>query len=213
MKPSRPIRRHAAAFCLLALALTFSCRASSPAETMGPLLAGRWYPADAKALASEVDGMMAASPAEAVDEAAVLIVPHAGYQYSGKVAGCGYAALRASSPGVIVILAPSHQARLEGCAVLPADRYGTPLGEVRLDRKAAGKLAGTRLFTASREAFAHEHALEIQLPFLQRLFGAKLGTDIAVLPVLVGKSARPTQGVPPRRSWKRSRGKRGRFLS
>ncbi len=154
---------------------------------MGPLLAGRWYPADAKELASAIDGMMAASPAEAIDDAAVLIVPHAGYQYSGKVAGCGYATLRGTNPGVVVILAPSHQARLEGCAVLPVDRYDTPLGGIQLDRKTAEKLAASRLFTASREAFAREHAFEIQLPFLQRLFGAKLGADIAVLPVLVGE--------------------------
>lgn len=187
MRRSLPEAGRIAAPVLLAMALAFSCRAGRDAAAMGPLLAGRWYPAHAAELASAVDGMMAPGKAERIDGAAVIVVPHAGYMYSGKVAGSGYASVRGMNPGVVVVLAPSHRARFGGCAVLALDRYDTPLGGVKLDRKSAEKLAAHPLFAASSEAFAHEHAFEIQLPFLQRLFGAKLGADIAVLPVLVGE--------------------------
>lgn len=187
MRRSLPDGGRIAAPALLAMALAFSCRAGASPESMGPFLAGRWYPAHAAGLASDVDGMMAPGKAERIDGAAVLVVPHAGYMYSGKVAGSGYASVRGMNPGVVVVLAPAHRAHIDGCAVLPVDRYDTPLGGVKLDRKGAERLAAHPLFTASREAFAHEHAFEIQLPFLQRLFGETLGTDIAVLPVLVGE--------------------------
>jgi MEMO1 family protein len=142
-------------------------------------LAGRWYPADAAQLANEVRTMLARG-GPAMPGALALLVPHAAYQYSGPTAATGFAAAGGRFARAI-ILAPSHFARFRGAALLPMTGYRTPLGVVALDAPAAAALAGSALVRANPAVFMREHALEIQLPWLQALV-----PECPVLPLLVG---------------------------
>lgn len=141
-------------------------------RTRHPVLAGSWYPGDPDSLAAEVDGYLAAAdPAQRpAGRPLVALAPHAGYVYSGACAGRLYGLLRAAPPLRVVILAPNHRRALRRIALDDADEYATPLGRVPVDREAVAALAGAEAFTIDAEAHASEHAVEIQLPFLQRLW-------------------------------------------
>lgn len=150
-----------------------------------PVVAGLFYPADPEALARLVDGLL--QEGEVGDGALCAVVaPHAGLAYSGPVAGTAYATVRQRAPGTrrVVLLGPSHFVPLRGAAVPTHDAWTTPLGAVPV----AGSLrdealrAGAALDDAPHE---REHALEVQLPFLQRA----LPEPPLVLPVAVGTMA------------------------
>ncbi len=143
-------------------------------------LAGTWYPSDAETLGALVDRLLAEAPEAAGEPLAGVIVPHAGYQYSGAVAAAAYRAARAQPWRRAVILAPSHRHAYAGIAVLDADAFETPLGRVAID-PAWAAWPPHALVRRDPRPFRDEHALEIQLPFVQRaLPGA------AVVPLLVG---------------------------
>jgi MEMO1 family protein len=146
-------------------------------------VAGLFYPADPLALAESVDALVAATPPSGTRPVA-LIAPHAGYRFSGAVAGAAYAQLvpfRAQVARVVVV-GPAHFLPLTGMAVPRADAFATPLGPVPVDR-VARRVAHDRLGASMTDApHAEEHAIETQLPFLQRV----LDPDVPVLPVLVG---------------------------
>jgi MEMO1 family protein len=179
---------------ILLLPLLFVwCASREPQEKIKKSnLAGSWYPAAATELSGQIDTLLAGpSTVREKGEALALVLPHAGYIYSGKTAAAGYRILSKSArngvfPGVIVILGPSHYSAFHGCALLDADYYETPLGRVKLGKAAADTLHDEKLFSKNREAFEREHSIEIQLPFLQRIYGDKLNGDIQVLPILVG---------------------------
>ena len=142
-------------------------------------LAGRWYPAGADELERAVRAMLAEGGAPRPGALAIL-VPHAAYQYSGPTAAGGFAAAGADFTRAVV-LAPSHFARFRGAALLPMTGYRTPLGVAALDAAGAAALGGSPLVRANPAVFMREHALEIQLPWLQVLLPGR-----PVLPVLVG---------------------------
>ena len=117
-----------------------------------------------------------------------LIVPHAGYIYSGPVAALGYALLRAHRDryGRVVLLGPTHRAAVRGMALPGADAFATPLGEVLVDAELASR-AGTVTRVVTRpDVHAQEHSLEVQLPFLQMVL-----PGVPVLPVAVGDAEPP----------------------
>lgn len=149
-----------------------------------PAVAGRFYPADADELRDLVDrllGGVRARPRPVLP--AALVAPHAGYRYSGAVAATAYAQLPAAVPRV-VLLGPAHRWPLDGMAVPAVDALATPLGTVAVDddaRTAATAVPGVAVDDRPHDG---EHSLETQLPFLQRV----LGPEIAVLPVLVGRT-------------------------
>jgi len=143
-------------------------------------LAGRWYPAGPEELASVVRDMLAAGGPPRPGVAAV-IVPHAAYQYSGRTAAAGFAAA-GSGCRQAVVLAPSHFAHFRGAALLPMSGYRTPLGVVPLDGEALRALAGSPLVRPNPAVFMREHAVEIQLPWLQVLAPAA-----TLVPLLVGE--------------------------
>jgi AmmeMemoRadiSam system protein B len=156
-------------------------------RTRPPAAAGTFYPALAGRLARTVDGLLEAVPPPpdgAVAEG--LIVPHAGYAYSGPVAATAYASLRPIAKSVtrVVVLGPAHFVPLSGSAVPAADAWSTPLGDVRIDEglRDVAIAAGAVADDGPHEP---EHSLEVQLPFLQRL----LGFGISVLPVAVGATS------------------------
>jgi MEMO1 family protein len=142
-------------------------------------LAGSWYPADPAELGQQIDGWLDESLGTST-AAMGVIVPHAGYQYSGAVAAAAYRRLRDSACGRVVIMAPSHRVSFRGVVVLEAEAFATPLGLVEVD-VAVTKLADGRLVRSDAHPFLDEHSLEIQLPFVQRVLpGAK------VVPLLFG---------------------------
>ena len=135
--------------------------------------ANRFYTGDARELGEEVDSLLALHANDgALGDVAALIVPHAGYYYSGDVAASAYMALDAGKTYKrIFLLGPSHHAWLDGASVnTAADYYATPFGNVKVDRETAVKLttASDSMFCYRPEAHDREHCLEVQLPFLQR---------------------------------------------
>jgi len=114
-----------------------------------------------------------------------LIVPHAGYIYSGPVAASAYAQLADLRGRIrrVVLLGPTHRVYVRGLALPEAERFATPLGEVPLDREGMQRLAGLPQVTTSAAAHQMEHSLEVQLPFLQQVLG-----DFQLLPLAVGEA-------------------------
>ena len=148
-----------------------------------PAVAGTFYPADSETLGSLVDQLVALARASCPDGAPVpkaLIVPHAGYAYSGAVAASAFARLVPAAGRIthVVMLGPAHRVWFEGLALADADWLETPLGASRAVRV---DLPG--VITSSR-AHAGEHSLEVQLPFLQRVLG-----DVELVPLLVGDAS------------------------
>ena len=151
-------------------------------------VAGSFYPADPKELAAMVDGFVAQAKVPTQKGGIVaLIAPHAGYPFSGPVAGHSYALLKGRPTHRVVVIAPSHFEAFSFTSVYGGDAYITPLGTVPVDKEFARKLV--KLDPESRlSSSGHiptpagpEHALEDQLPFLQRVLG-----DFQLVPVVMG---------------------------
>jgi len=150
-----------------------------------PAVAGLFYPENANELRHDVKGYIAGSPppAAVAGRPKALIVPHAGYQYSGPVAGVAYRQLRDWSATIrhVVMIGPSHRVPIRGLAVPSADSFATPLGQVPIDVAGRERLLELGLVGISDEAHAAEHSLEVQLPFLQVVL-----EDFDILPITVG---------------------------
>ncbi len=130
-----------------------------------PAVAGRFYDADPAVLAGTVDRFLegGAAPVRALG----VVAPHAGYVYSGAVAGAVYA--RVDVPPRVVILGPNHTGLGIGAAALwPGGAWRTPLGDVPVDAELTAALAAAPGVARDPLAHLHEHALEVQVPFLQR---------------------------------------------
>ncbi|HYL52208.1 MAG TPA: AmmeMemoRadiSam system protein B, partial [Acidimicrobiia bacterium] len=112
-------------------------------STRPPSVAGSFYPADPVELAATVDRLLAAAPRVATSPKA-LVVPHAGYAYSGPIAATGHATLLPARHEItrVVLLGPAHRVAFDGCALPRADAFRTPLGEVAVDTEARTVLAG-----------------------------------------------------------------------
>ncbi|HSG76464.1 MAG TPA: AmmeMemoRadiSam system protein B [Burkholderiales bacterium] len=154
-------------------------------------VAGTFYPRDARALQREVadliDGVENLAPRFGHPKA--LIVPHAGYIYSGAVAARAYDELAAARGivGRVVLLGPVHRVPVRGLALPGVEAFDTPLGRVPLDADALRMLAPFKQVVTSAAAHAAEHSLEVQLPFLQKMLG-----KFALVPLAVG-DARPQE--------------------
>jgi MEMO1 family protein len=155
-----------------------------------PAVAGTFYPADPGNLSRLVDAMLAAVGGDPggpdADPAAepAYVVPHAGYRFSGPTAAHVYARLRGAPVRRVVLAGPSHAVPLRGCAVPASAQWVTPLGRVLIDVAGCAALAGAGHATVDDRPHAAEHALEVQLPFLQRV----LPPEVEVLPIAVGVS-------------------------
>lgn len=146
-----------------------------------PAVAGRFYPAEPQALARQVDQCLASEggAAEKIEGALGCIVPHAGYVYSGPVAGAVFARLPARA--AYIILGPNHTGRGAPLAIVSEGEWLTPLGRVRVDTELARRLRHScSLLEEDSEAHEDEHSLEVQLPFLQRNVGTFSFVPIAV---------------------------------
>ena len=148
-------------------------------------VAGMFYPGNARALANEVEDLLGGAEALAprVGFPKVLIVPHAGYIYSGAVAAGAYDAVRPARGIVrrVVLLGPVHRVPVRGLATVSDAAFATPLGQVPIDREALATLADLPQVVASDAAHALEHSLEVQLPLLQGTLGS-----FSLVPFAVG---------------------------
>ncbi|QID17819.1 AmmeMemoRadiSam system protein B [Nitrogeniibacter mangrovi] len=150
-------------------------------------VAGAFYPADPRALSTMIGDMLSAAvPLETVNWPKAVIVPHAGYVYSGPIAAAAYNSLRGAAPYYrrVVMLGPAHREPVDGFA-LPASQWlATPLGEVAVDRDSWLALQAQPDVSVDERAHAFEHCLEVQLPFLQTVL-----EHITVVPILVGRTS------------------------
>ena len=151
--------------------------------TRSPAVAGMFYPASPAALAATVDQLLAAAPPTDALQPKALIVPHAGYVYSGSTAAMAYAALAPWQSMIrrVLLLGPTHRVAVDGIAVPKADAFATPLGAIPLDGTAIARLAALPQIVCSDRAHAEEHSLEVHLPFLQRLLD-----EFTLVPLAVG---------------------------
>jgi AmmeMemoRadiSam system protein B len=144
-----------------------------------PVAAGSFYPEDRAALATTVDELLARAVRREVPGLHALVAPHAGYQYSGAVAASAFAL--APKDARVVLLGPSHFVPLAGLAVSGADAWSTPLGDVSVSSRLRKKALAAGAFVDDGP-HARDHALEVELPFLQRACTRRL----EILPVAVG---------------------------
>jgi AmmeMemoRadiSam system protein B len=150
-------------------------------------VAGSFYPGDPERLAADVDAYLAEATTDpTAPTPKALIAPHAGYVYSGSIAGSAYRLLLPLRERVrrIVLIGPAHRIALQGLAASQADAFETPLGKVRVDRDAVAKLLELPQVVPLEAAHATEHSLEVQLPFLQRVLA-----DFELVPLVAGDAS------------------------
>lgn len=155
-------------------------------STRPPAVAGLFYPASATELRAAVGQYLNAAPAADLPHAPkALIVPHAGYIYSGCVAASAYAAVKVLHNRIkrVVVLGPSHRVHLRGIALPEWREFVTPLGGVRIDEELSDALLSEGEAVAANAPHAQEHSLEVQIPFLQTLF-----EDFTLLPLVAGEA-------------------------
>ncbi len=153
-------------------------------------VAGTFYPDNPHRLRKVVTELLAAqAPAEVDVSPRLVIVPHAGYVYSGPIAAAAYRLLaaREPTPRCVVLLGPSHFVRFPGLAAPGVDALETPLGIVEVDAALAASAGEHSAVVAGPAAHAREHSLEVQLPFLQVAFG-----EFSALPLATGDVAAET---------------------
>ncbi len=189
------MRKHAATWSLAFVLVAFLAAAAlprllggSPPTVRQPGVAGSFYPADPKALTAMMDEMLShATVPKVTDRILAVVAPHAGYQFSGPVAAYTYAALKGRKFSRVVVIAPSHYEAFDFTSVYEGDGYATPLGTVPVDKAFAKQLVqmsptikfSSQGHVATKEGA--EHALEAELPWLQRVLG-----DFQLVPIIMG---------------------------
>jgi AmmeMemoRadiSam system protein B/AmmeMemoRadiSam system protein A len=166
---------------ILMMAALAAAAATATASTRPPAVAGAFYTDDPVQLRVQVEAMLAAASAES--RSLALVVPHAGYVFSGAVAGEAFATLDGEALRRVILLGPSHHTAFAGGA-LPKrgiDAFATPLGEVAVDLSAVEALRKSPDFAGPPGAHDPEHSLEVELPFLQ-----VMAPKASIVPILVG---------------------------
>jgi MEMO1 family protein len=149
-----------------------------------PAVAGTFYPQDPQTLRSMIRGFLANAPKAEQGEPYAFVSPHAGYVYSGQSAAYGYTNLQkapADAQRRVFVLAPSHRAYLDGVSVGNYSAYKTPLGTVPIDQEVVDRLAALPDVTRSPQSHQMDHAMEVQLPFLQETV-----VNFKLVPVMFG---------------------------
>jgi AmmeMemoRadiSam system protein B/AmmeMemoRadiSam system protein A len=168
-----------------ALIFLLACKAGGKE----PSVAGTFYPSDKNILKESVEGFLFKAEAKRPSGRLIaIILPHAGYIFSGQVAAYGYKNLKGSSIKRVILLGPSHQVGFKGASVYTKEGFRTPLGLVKINEKLAEDLlneaADVRFYP---EAYEKEHSLEVQLPFLQTVL-----KDFTIVPILISSPTRQT---------------------
>jgi MEMO1 family protein len=175
---------------ILAITALRHVLAAAPQSVRQAAVAGGFYPADPKTLTAMMDDMLAhaaSSQPPINDPILAVVAPHAGYQFSGPVAAYTYAALKGRKFSRVVVIAPSHYEAFNFTSVYEGDAYATPLGVVPIDKAFAKQLvqmSPTIKFSSQGHTptpNGAEHALEVELPWLQRVLG-----DFELVPIIMG---------------------------
>ncbi len=148
-----------------------------------PAVAGYFYPAEASKLKDEVKILLQITESEKLPGRLFgIVVPHAGYIYSGKTAAFGFNLLNKDNVRTVIIISPSHREYFPGVSVYEGDAYQTPLGAVRVNKKIADALAGdSKAIFKGIEGHRQEHAIEVQIPFLQMMLNY-----FEIVPIVMG---------------------------
>ena len=147
-------------------------------------VADRFYPGDPDELRTMVDGYIEDAVVENdANTISCMVVPHAGYIFSGATAGYGYKRIQNARPSRVVLMGVSHSYRFEGISLYDGAAFDTPLGKLMLDLAFSERLADIFPIEGARP-HDHEHTLETQLPFLLRALGA-----VPIVPILFGVTA------------------------
>jgi AmmeMemoRadiSam system protein B/AmmeMemoRadiSam system protein A len=162
---------------------------ASPMEVREPAVAGAFYPGTEKALRDAVERMLGSAQPKEIDGRLVgLISPHAGYVYSGQVAAHAYKLIQGKQFDAVVVIAPSHHAYFEGSSIYARGSYRTPLGLIPIDEKLAEAIMNSESSIGFLpEVHRKEHALEVQLPFLQVAV-----PDLKLVPIVMGDQSLPS---------------------
>jgi MEMO1 family protein len=153
-----------------------------------PAVAGTFYPANSQQLHLMLDQYLTEAKND-VKVPKAMIVPHAGYKYSGPIAASAYSRLKKAHKPItrVVIIGPSHRVAFKGLAVSRANTFSTPLGKIPVDKKAVRMLLEFPFVEYIEQAHALEHSLEVHLPFLQETLA-----DFKIVPIVAG-DATPEQ--------------------
>jgi AmmeMemoRadiSam system protein B/AmmeMemoRadiSam system protein A len=179
MKPTRATRLAALAGLLVAVSLP----ALGAGSVRPPALVGSWYPDSPALVYSEIDRMRRSAEAAPLPGRTplALVVPHAGWRYSGVAAAAAFRTVRAEEVARVVVMAPSHRGSFRGFSIAGVEAYETPLGRIPLCGEAVKALRDGKLVQAVDSAHRQEHAIEIELPFLQERL-----ESFCLVPVLAG---------------------------
>ncbi len=164
-------------------ALLFWMALPAFAGVTGPVVAGQFYPADKNELSKAIDSYL--SPYKVIEgegQLIALIAPHAGYEFSGPVAGYAFKQLTNKNYDTVIIVGPSHYMQFDGISVIPSGEYATPLGKVKIDEEMAKSLmAYSSKITYVKEAWEKEHSVEVEIPYLQKTL-----RNFKIVPVIMG---------------------------
>lgn len=148
-----------------------------------PAVAGLFYPSDSFKLRAEIQTMLSAAESKSVTSNIFgIILPHAGYTYSGNTAAYGFNLLKNKNYKKVIIISPSHREYFAGVSIFNGDAYKTPLGVVNVDKELAQKIIeGSKTISFGMEGHRQEHAIEVQIPFLQTVL-----MDFKIVPIVMG---------------------------
>lgn len=150
-----------------------------------PAVAGSFYPANPAVLSDMLQAFLQQNPSSAPPPKAI-IVPHAGYIYSGPIAASAYARLKSVRDSIsrVVLMGPSHRVAFQGLAVSHANSFSTPLGTIPIDQAAVESLQHLPFVGYLDQAHSQEHSLEVHLPFLQQTL-----SDFKLVPIVAGDAS------------------------
>ncbi|HKI79542.1 MAG TPA: AmmeMemoRadiSam system protein B [Ignavibacteriaceae bacterium] len=152
-----------------------------------PAVAGLFYSSNSQKLKDELSLLISVtSPEEKISNIAGIISPHAGYVYSGKTAAYGFNHLVGKDIQNVIIISPSHREYFPGTCIYSGDGYVTPLGKVMINKDMAGKIIdGSKSIFKGLSGHRDEHAIEVQVPFLQIIL-----TDFEIIPIVMGDQSK-----------------------
>ncbi len=149
--------------------------------------AGSWYAGAQSVLSSDLEKALSTGSDSKLSEGLVkgVIVPHAGYRFSLPTAACAFVSVNPDLCTRVIVMGPSHHAYFQGCGLPECTSYSTPLGDLEVDSEAVHELAKVSGFVQlDQEAEEAEHSLEMQLPLVRQVFGAR---KVKLLPIMVGR--------------------------
>lgn len=163
-----------------------------------PAVAGLFYKADKQSLSHDINQYLNQARTPSNKHPKAIVVPHAGYIYSGPIAASAYKEIIPFKDEInrVVLLGPSHRVAFSGLAVPESDEFNTPLGNIPIDQKGIQSLADLPQVIVSEQAHRDEHSLEVQLPFMQFILG-----KFTLIPLVVGEADRFEVAEVIKRLW------------